>query len=360
MGEGHAGPAIYGGCVYLLDYDRQKQADALRCLSLDDGQEIWRYSYPVKLRRNHGMSRTTPAVNDKYVVAIGPLCHVTCCDRVTGQLIWGLDLVSQFGTEVPPWYAGQCPLLEGDKVILAPCGPEALLIAVDVRTGGVLWKAPNPRGWAMSHSSIIPIDVNGKHMYLYAAAGGVACVSEDGQTLLASDAWTINIATVPSPVVLGEGRVFFSGGYNAGSMLARLTDQAGQLALEPIKRLAASVFGSEQQTPLFYAGRIIGLREDGQLTCLDDQANLLWSSGPHTGRIGKGGNYLLADGLIYAMSDNGKLYLIDANAPAYKLLDAAQVLPDGQDSWGPMALADGRLIARDLTRLICLDVGAAK
>jgi outer membrane protein assembly factor BamB len=95
------------------------------------------------------------------------------------------------------------------------------------------------------------------------------------------------------------------------------------------------------------------------LACLDNQANLLWASGPKN-RIGKGGNYLLADGLIYAMSDNGKLFLIDANQPKYALLDAAQVIPDGQDSWGPMALADGRLLARDLTRLVCLDVGASK
>ena len=33
----------------------------------------------------------------------------------------------------------------------------------------------------------------------------------------------------------------------------------------------------------------------------------------------------------------------------------AQVLT-GHDSWGPMAMAGGRLILRDLTRMVCLDV----
>ena len=28
----------------------ENQADALRCLSLADGKEIWRYSYPVKVK----------------------------------------------------------------------------------------------------------------------------------------------------------------------------------------------------------------------------------------------------------------------------------------------------------------------
>ena len=83
---------------------------------------------PVK--RNHGMSRTVPAVTDKLVVAMGPKCHVVCLDAVTGELRWGLDLVRQYGATVPPWYAGQCPLIDNGAVILAPGGKDALLLAV--------------------------------------------------------------------------------------------------------------------------------------------------------------------------------------------------------------------------------------
>ena len=47
LGEGYAGAAVRDGRVYLLDYDRAASADALRCLSLADGKEIWRFTYPV-------------------------------------------------------------------------------------------------------------------------------------------------------------------------------------------------------------------------------------------------------------------------------------------------------------------------
>ena len=114
-----------------MDYDRDKKQDALRCLSLADGREIWRYAYPVSVKRNHGMSRTVPAVTDKLVVAMGPKCHVVCLDPATGELRWGLDLVRQYGTTVPPWYAGQCPLIDNGAVILAPGGKAALLLACD-------------------------------------------------------------------------------------------------------------------------------------------------------------------------------------------------------------------------------------
>ena len=51
VGEGYAGAAILAGRVYLIDYDREAQADVVRCLSLQDGRDIWRYSYPVKIKR---------------------------------------------------------------------------------------------------------------------------------------------------------------------------------------------------------------------------------------------------------------------------------------------------------------------
>ena len=92
-GEGHSGAAVRNGCVYMMDYDRDLHEDIIRCLSLDTGEEIWRYTYYVKVKRNHGMSRTVPAVNDEYVVALGPKCHVHCLDAMTGALFFPLSLV---------------------------------------------------------------------------------------------------------------------------------------------------------------------------------------------------------------------------------------------------------------------------
>jgi len=129
LGDGYAGAAVLNGRLYLMDYDLVRKQDALRCLSTEDGAEIWRYTYPVSVKRNHGMSRTVPAVTEQFVVGMGPKCHVVCLDAVTGELRWGIDLARQYGATVPPWYAGQCPLVDKGVVILAPGGPKALLMA---------------------------------------------------------------------------------------------------------------------------------------------------------------------------------------------------------------------------------------
>ena len=179
LGEGHAGPAIYEGRVYVMDYDEAAREDALRCFALEDGRELWRRSYKVSLKRNHGMSRTVPAVTADYILTIGPRCHAMCVKRESGDFVWGLDMVQQYQTEVPLWFTGQCPMIDNNKAILAP-GGSALLIAVDMASGKVLWETPNPGNLKMSHSSVMLWNYKGKKMYVYSAVGGVVGISAEG------------------------------------------------------------------------------------------------------------------------------------------------------------------------------------
>lgn len=352
VGEGYAGAAIFDGRVYLLDYDAEVQADVMRCLSLADGREIWRYSYPVSVKRNHGMSRTVPVVNEKYVISLGPMCHVLCLDSMTGEFIWAIDMVKDYSTVVPEWYAGQCPFIDGDLVILSP-GSDALMIAVDSATGEVVWETPNPNDWKMTHSSIVPMEFAGKRMYVCCLSGGVIGVSADDGTLLwETTDWKISIANVPTPVIVGDGRIFLSGGYNSGSMMLQLKEYS-EIVPEQLFALTARTFGSDQQTPIFYKGHIYGVRPDKQFVCMTLDGEILWNSSPAF-RFGLG-SYMIADDMIYAVNDSGLLSLIEATTKGFNLLSQAQVLT-GHDSWGPMAMVKGRLIVRDLTRMVCLDV----
>ena len=354
VGEGYAGAAVLNGRVYVMDYDQQKRQDALRCLSLGDGKEIWRFTYPVAIKRNHGMSRTVPALTEKFVIAMGPKCHVVCLDAITGELRWGLDLVRQFGATVPPWYAGQCPLIDQGKVILAVGGKDALLIAVDCESGKVLWQTPNSKGWKMTHSSVVPMDFVSRRQYVYCASLGVVGVNaRDGVLLWETTAWKISIATIPSPVVLGDGRIFLSGGYNAGSLMLQLKEEGGQLAPRTAFKLEPEIFGATQHTPIYHNQHLYGVRPDGQFVCLDVNGKVIWASGPNR-QFGLG-PFLMANGVIFAMNDSGKLSLLEATSDRFNLLAEGQVL-HGRESWGPLALAGGRLLARDTTKLVCLDV----
>jgi outer membrane protein assembly factor BamB len=356
LGEGYAGAAVRAGRVFVFDYDRDAKQSILRCLSLDDGKEIWCFAYPLTIKRNHGMTRTVPAVTEKFVVALDSKCNVFALDVATGELRWSVSLVREYGATVPEWYAGQCPLIDGDRVILAPGAKDALLLALDLATGKPLWQTPNPHDWKMTHSSIMPMDFAGRRLFVYCANKGVVGVdARDGRLLWETTDWKISIATVPSPLPLPDGKIFLTGGYGAGSLMFQLEEKDSKLAPKTLFKLASEVFGATQHTPIFKDGHLYGARADGRFVCLGLDGKVLWASGP-TETFGLG-SFLIADELILALNDSGKLRLFETSPARFNLLGEIQPLTN-RESWAPMALAGDRLLLRDLTRLVCLDVSA--
>lgn len=376
LGEGYAASAVAGGCVYVLDHADDE--DVLRCLSLDDGRELWHNGYKIDIAPSHGISRTIPAVAGDCVVTMGPKCQLACWDTATGKNRWLIDLVLEHGATVPPWYTGQCPYIDEKtgRLIVAP-GGTALLMALDCRTGQIIWQSPNPRHWAMTHTSIVPMEFAGRRMYVYCGTGGVAGVAADtGDLLWDTDQWQIAMATCPSPVVVGEGRIFFCGGYNSGGLMLQLREESHRIVPEVVFRLAARQFGSEQQTPVLWQDRLYAVRQrDQKLVCLDLDGKVVWDSGRD--KFGSG-PYMVASarstgfsrnsdaispeggttsgGLLYVLDNAGLLTLAEATPAGYRRLAQAQVIEDASSSWGPMALVAGRLIVRDTSRMVCVDV----
>jgi outer membrane protein assembly factor BamB len=364
LGEGHAGAAIYEGKVFMMDYYEVKREDALRCFALEDGKELWRRSYGVSLKRNHGMSRTVPAVTPDYVLTIGPRCHVMCVKRETGDLVWTLDMVRQYKAEVPLWFTGQCPLIDNNKAILAP-GGSSIMIAVDCQTGKVLWETPNPGGLKMSHSSIIPWTFKGKKMYVYSAVGGILGISaegaDEGKILWISKKWNHSVVA-PAPVCLPDGKILLTAGYGAGSMVVKVTPTGDTYQVDVLKEyLPKDGMASEQQTPLVWNGLLFGIQPKdagplrNQLICVnpDDVTKTIWTSGKEN-RFGLG-PYLIADNKMFVLSDDGTLTMIQPDGKKYIQL-AQKKLFNGQDAWGPIAVADGRMILRDSKTMYCIKI----
>lgn len=365
LGEGHAGASIYKGLAYVLDYDEALHADMLRCFDLKEGTEVWRRWYNVNIKRNHGMSRTVPAVTEKYILTIGPRSHVMCMDRETGDLLWGIDIEKEYGTQIPFWYTGQCPLIDDGKAIIATGGEEILMIGVDCQTGEILWETPNTNKLKMSHSSIMPFEFKDTKMYVYSAVGGVIGIAADGsdagKVLWESLKWGCSVVA-PSPVCLPDGKIFLTAGYGAGSMMFQLSGEKNNFTIEKLYEYKPKDgLACEQQTPIYYDGLLFGIlpKDAGimrnQFICVDpaDTRKVVWSSGK-THRFGLG-PYMIADGKFFILNDDGMLSIAQPGKTEFKLLDQVKLF-DAHDAWAPLAIADGYLLLRDATKMICMDI----
>jgi outer membrane protein assembly factor BamB len=374
LGEGYAGPAVHKGRVYLLDYNERKKADVLRCFSLSTGKELWRRWYYVDLKRNHGYSRTIPAVTDKYLVTIGPRSHVMCVDPITGNMLWSIDLEKEFGipgTEkgriTPDFYTGQCPLIDNDVAVLAP-GGKALMIGVDCASGKIIWHTPNPDSLRMSHSSIMPMVIHNKRMYVYNAVGGVCGVSAEktdlGKLMFTTTEWS-PATTAASPLFLGNNEIVVFGSYGAGGARILInTTGSGYSATVKEQHKATNGLASDQQTPVIIGNYIWSVLPENagalkkQLVCYKktDLLTSVWSSGKEN-RFGRGlGPYIVSGDKLYLLDDDGKLYFYKIQDNKVTLITSHKVIK-GTEAWGPMAIAGKYLIMRDSRNLLCLNIG---
>ena len=364
-GEGYAAPVIYKGRAYFLDYNEQLSSDALRCFDLETGTELWRRWYRVPMKRNHGFSRTAPVVNDKYIITFGPEAHVMCCDPVTGDLKWTLDVKKQFETEVPLWYAGQCPRIDDGQLILAPAGKEILMAGIDCETGEIVWQTPNTFEYKMSHSSVMPMVIHGKKTYVYAANGGICGVSAEtadkGKLLWSVDKWKPTVIA-PSPLQLPSGDILLTAGYGVGSALLNVRYTNGQWAATITDQYKPSEgLSSEQQTPILYEQMVItippndggGIRGKVVIYSPSNIRVPIWESAADE-RFGFG-PYLIINSHLFALKDNGELYIYKLEQRSMTLVKKQRIV-DGYDAWGPMAYADGYLILRDADGVYCLKI----
>lgn len=355
--EGYSAAAILDGRVYFNDYDRKRSRWLVRCVALDDGKPLWTpYSDKKRIRANHLITRTVPAVDEKYVFSLDPKCVFHCLDAKTGKELWKKNIPPEFSTRIPPWYAGQCPLIEPDRVIIAP-GGRARMVAFEKATGKVIWETPDKDRTLMSHSSVMPTEIDGVKQYVHANLKGAVGVDRDGK-LLWSFPWKFNTAVAVSALPISDGRIFLTNCYFAETVMIRVRRQGEGFTAEKVFSLGEGGWNSEVHTPILFQDHLFGIgkKNRGQFTCLDLNGRQVWDS-KRQASFGLG-SYILADGMFFVLEGKtGMLRLIEASVSGYNELDHAQVL-SGHDVWAPMALSDGKLVLRGTRKMKCIQVGA--
>ena len=363
VGKGYGGPVIKDGKVYLLDRD-DKTGDIMRCFDLSSGKELWNYAYSAPGSVMYPGTRSVPAIDGNRVYSTGPYGDFYCLDINTHKPLWNKNIWKDFGGgEIPKWAISQCPLVYGDVVIVASQAPQAGVVAYDKISGSVRWKTPSLG--AVGYVSPTLVKISGKdHLVMITAssgsgpAGGSKVVGIDplnGKVLWEYTNWSCRIP-VPGACDAGSNRVMILGGYNAGAAMIKIDRKSN--GSYGVTELYKNVdFGDHTKPPVLYNGYFYSQystneRRDG-LVCMSIDGKIMWKT-TRAPSFDKG-SMILADGLILATDGSKTLYLIQPDPSGFKLLASAELLESGQN-WAPIALADGKLIIKDQSHMLCVKV----
>ncbi|MFC2168431.1 PQQ-binding-like beta-propeller repeat protein [Acidobacteriota bacterium] len=354
LGDGFGAPIISKGKVYILDRIGNEK-DILRCLDLETGKELWTFSYDAPGQVDHPGSRSVPTTDGNFVYTCGLYGHVHCIDINTHKVVWTKNIWTDFGGgNVPRWAISQSPLLYGDTVILASQTEKAGVVAYNKLDGSIEWASSALPG-SPGYVSPSLVEISGKdHLVMIMANSGVFGMDpQTGNRLWSYEGWQCKIP-VPNVTEIGNGQIFITGGYRAGSAMIKITKDQDGFAVE--EQFKTSEFGTHVHPAILYEEYLYGHcstneTRDG-LVCMDLNGKIMWKTGRDP-LFDKGG-FILVDGLFLSVDGNkGFLYLHEPNPNGFKELSKAKLLDPGEN-WAPLALSDGKLLIRDQKQMKCI------
>lgn len=368
-------PIVMNGRLYTIlraDPGTKIEGERVVCLDAKTGDTIWENKFNVYLSdvpdTRVGWSSVTGDPETGYVYALGVCGHFQCLDGKTGKAIWKVPLHERFG--LLSTYGGRTnfPIISDDLVIISSivigwgdmAKPAHRFIGFDKKTGEVVW---------FNGTRDLPYDTTYSAPTITAIGGQKTLVfgSGDGsiwglQPRTGNHIWHYPISRrgVNAPPLVADGIVY------AGHSEENVTGtQMGALAALKVSGVQGALEKSNVnwQNMEMMAGKTAPLMVDDTLWIFDDRAKLhvlkADTGKPITRRPIRLGTMmrsspLYADGKVYAITANGRWYILKPDAKrGAKILKKGR-LPNGHESHGAPICSHGRIYVPTTGALYCL------
>jgi outer membrane protein assembly factor BamB len=365
LGSGYSSMSIAGGRLYTMgDISiESEKAQYVLAYELSTHKRLW----AAKVGPPHSDGpRGTPTVDDGLVYAIGTSGDVVCVDAGTGKVLWTKNFRKDFDGKNPGWKYSESPLVDGDKLLCTPGGRDAVMVALNKKTGELVWKCSMPdigrNGKdGAGYSSIVITEAGGIRQYVQLTNKGlIGVAAKDGRFLWGYNKIANRTANIPTPVIYGD-HVFCSTAYGSGSALLKLTASGDSVDAKEVYFLDANTFqnhhgGFVRIGDYIYGGHGQG---KGKPTCIEIKTGkIMWQENqPGGGSAG----VLYADGHLYFRYQDNELALIQASPDRYSLkrvFDLPKREGMSGPGWAHPVISDGKLYIRHADVLLVYDVKA--
>jgi outer membrane protein assembly factor BamB len=346
VGAGFSGPAVAGD--RLVIFHRLGNDEVVACLDAATGKEKWQVAYPSGYRDDFNMDegpRSTPLLAGNRVYTLGAEGQLHCLDLDSGKKIWERSLKTDY--QIPKGFFGVAtsPLLEGNLLLLNIGGQGAGIVAFDKDTGQEAWRATNHEA---SYASPVAATFHGKRLVVFFTREGIVLVDPRTGAIRYNKHWRARIresVNAASPVITDD-LIFISACYGTGAILLRVgADRFDELWHND--EAMSNHYNTCVQSKGYLYG-FDGRQEQGaKLRCVELKTGKVCWTDDHTGC----GSMILAEGNLIILNEHGQLVLVEATPDSYREKARAQVLTGPCRS--PIALANGRLYARDAKQLVC-------
>ena len=324
------------GCIFVLNLEGKVERNILY------GKETVEQQAPGP--------RSTPTIDGNRLYLISGLGVVYCIDLTKGEKLWEANVFERFKGENSTWHLAESLLVDGDRVICTPGGPDATVVALNKMTGDTRWTTKGLSDKA-SYCSPTIVDHRGRRILLTETAKLVVGIDATTGALL----WTHDHPTeydihAVTPIYK-DGLVYFTGGYGSGGGALELSPDGASVTLKwTDKNLDCQHHGV-----VLVDGYLYGTSHNkAQLICLEmATGKLVWS----TKEI-KQGAVVYADGMLYVYEGpkSGVVSLVKAVPTGFERTGKFAVTEGTNNHWAHPTIANGRLYIRHGDALIAYNI----
>ncbi|MEQ1827197.1 MAG: PQQ-binding-like beta-propeller repeat protein [Pirellula sp.] len=360
LGSGMASVAIANGLVYTIG-NVAKNAQ-LVCLQQNNGDLVWKTPFATA----KGPANGTPTVDLEtgFVYAISFDGSMICCDGKTGKEIWTRNFPKDFKGKIESsWGFSESPLIDADRVLCTPGGVNAMVVALNKRTGETVWSGNAPSGKlrgndGAGYSSIIISNAAGKKQYVQLIGHGIVSYdAANGDLLWNYDRVANKTANIPTPIAK-DNFVFCSTGYgDGGTALLEISRQGNKFNAKEVYYKSAKEL-QNHHGGMIMIGDCVFMghgHNNGFPACVQWRTGKdLWEKGrgPGSGSAA----IVCADKKLFFRYQDGTMAVIDTNTSKYELLGQFKLATLHAESWPHPVIANGKMFIRDQNELVVYDL----
>ncbi|MDD4822920.1 MAG: PQQ-binding-like beta-propeller repeat protein [Bacteroidales bacterium] len=335
LGEGHSSVAIASEKIYILGVK-----DSIGSIFVFDlkGKLLNKKEYGKEWIESFNGSRGSITLNDGKLYLISGVGELYCYDQQTLNLIWKKNILTEYKASNIKWGIAESPLIVGDKVIATPGGKEHNVVALNKKTGELIWSCPG-EGSPSAYCS--PLYIKDQQVPLIVTMTGSYIIGIDADK--GTKLWSVKnenktFVHANTPVY-GDNMILCTSGYGKGSTMLRLTN--GGRSVEQVwfvaeldNRIGAMVkvgnyvYGSGDNNRFWY--------------CADWKTGAIKYKEPGLAM----GTIIADDGMLYCYTDKGDMLLVKANPEKFEIVSRFKITKGTKDHWAHPVIYKGILYVR--------------
>lgn len=312
--------------------------------------------------RNGSGSNASP-VTDGNAVFVFFKSGTFAAVELDGKVRWRTDLVERFGKDTLFWDHGTSPVLTEKHVIMVRMHRgESWLAAFDKVTGEMAWKVARnfvtPVECDHGYSSPLIIQYQGKESILVWGAEHLTInTATDGEVVWSCGNFNPDLnklwPAIATPVIVGDMAVIAYGRNDRGTPRLhgiRLTGNGDVTETNHIWR--RDDVGTFVPTPVAYKGRVILVRDRGEVASIDPATGkTVWEGSFPKHRSNYYASPLIAGDKLYAPREDGTVFVASVANDKFELLSENNM---EESVIGSPVPANNRILIRGEKHLFCI------